>query len=148
MFLALIYGIARGGRELNERKIWEWKRLLLEDSEKPIMTVLGLDMMDLGWALSIIACVGAMNYVIILFLAICKYVVEYFGIDEGSDRNRRSCLDDLKAKGADVLTVIVFLAVIVVFGPGTFVIIYVAIAMLINRKALNWLKKSVTRSKP
>ncbi|KAF9954505.1 hypothetical protein BGZ65_003963 [Modicella reniformis] len=80
LFLELIYGIARGAHTLNESQTWEWKRLFLEDSEKPPTTILRVDWMDLIWAISailgaILAAFCVISAILgVMFIAYCAYV--------------------------------------------------------------------------
>ncbi|KAF9363352.1 hypothetical protein BGX34_004336 [Mortierella sp. NVP85] len=56
MYLALWIVAAYGGHAVDEKGIWEWKKLqFLERFERPLGTVLGLDWMDVVWGLSAIA---------------------------------------------------------------------------------------------
>lgn len=58
VFLVTLYGIARGGRELDKREIWEWKRRDMEAPEELVTIFLGLEWKDIVWGLLAVAGIG------------------------------------------------------------------------------------------
>lgn len=58
MYLVVLYGIARGGRELDERAIWPWKRRDMEAPEEPVTMYWGLEKKDIVWGLLVVAGIG------------------------------------------------------------------------------------------
>lgn len=59
MFLALLVGVAYGGHALDEKGTWQWKQLkYLSRVPRPLMTVLGLDWMDIVWGLCVFIIIG------------------------------------------------------------------------------------------
>lgn len=66
MFLALWIGAAYGGHALDEKDIWQWKKLkYLNGRQRPVNTVLGLDWWDIVWGLTAVGCVGLLFLIVL-----------------------------------------------------------------------------------
>lgn len=73
MFLVLWIGAAYGGHALDEKEIWQWKKLrFLDRYERPVNTILGLDWMDTVWGLSAVACAGLLFLITVGCFLCCE----------------------------------------------------------------------------
>ena len=75
VFPFLMYGIARAGRELDEKGTWRWKSRPM-DPEEPIDMYWGLDQKDILWALVAVGGLGTMVSEIALNGIICSMRVK------------------------------------------------------------------------
>ncbi|KAK3828949.1 MAG: hypothetical protein J3Q66DRAFT_323946 [Benniella sp.] len=75
VFPFLMYGIARAGRELDEKGTWRWKSRPM-DPEEPIDMYWGLDQKDILWALVAVGGLGTMVSEIALNVIICSMRVK------------------------------------------------------------------------
>ncbi|KAG0003410.1 hypothetical protein BGZ65_001729 [Modicella reniformis] len=126
--MTLLYWTARAGRELNERKIWEWRQMFMDDHpQKPVvMTIMGVDWRDLIWAISITASIGVILLTMLLYVLFVMVFIEKVLSGERSwgIAGRRSTIDFCYAIWMMAVLIVIMFVLVKLGVLGVFFVIY------------------------